>query len=53
MENIEELDISKYTIIDLDALKTKTCKCLFCNKEFKCVGKKVMCPYCKRIINLK
>ncbi|AEF95965.1 hypothetical protein [Methanotorris igneus] len=50
LNNIEELDISKYVTIDLDALKTKTYKCPFCNKEFKYVGKKMMCPYCKRMI---
>jgi len=50
MENIE-----KYTIIDLDALDDfiKNIKCPNCSYKFKCVGDRIICPKCKRIINLK
>ncbi|WP_459202524.1 hypothetical protein [Methanococcus sp. CF] len=42
-------ELSKYTIINLDTLKTDKTKCPKCEKEFNSVGKKVICPKCKHI----
>ena len=48
-------EIESFTVIDLDSLDDfiKEIKCPNCSYEFKCVGERVICPKCKRIINLK
>ncbi|MBA2861921.1 hypothetical protein [Methanococcus maripaludis] len=45
-------EISKYTIINLDKLKTNKTKCPKCGKEFNSVGKKIICPECKYIFKV-
>jgi len=44
-----ETEITKYTVINLEKLKTNKTKCPNCGNEFKSVGKKVICPECKFI----
>ncbi|WP_292459567.1 hypothetical protein [Methanothermococcus sp.] len=45
-------ELCKRTIVDLDKLKTKKVKCN-CGYVFNCVGKRILCPRCKRIFIVK
>ncbi len=49
---ISDEELCKYTVIDLEKLKTKTVVCNNCKYVFKYVGKKVICPNCKNIIDV-
>ncbi len=50
--DLHDDELSKWTIIDLDNLKTKKIKCN-CGYEFNCVGKKILCPKCKTIFEIE
>ncbi|WP_421078112.1 hypothetical protein Mjas_01915 [Methanothermococcus sp. Ax23] len=50
--NLQDDELCKWTIIDLDELKTKKVKCN-CGYVFNCVGKRILCPKCKKIFEVE
>jgi predicted Zn-ribbon and HTH transcriptional regulator len=50
--NLHDDELCKWTIIDLDELKTKKVKCN-CGYVFNCVGKRILCPKCKKIFEVE
>ncbi|AEH06408.1 hypothetical protein [Methanothermococcus okinawensis] len=55
VKDVDLLDneLCKWTIIDLDELKTKKVQCKNCGYVFNCVGKRILCPKCKTIFEVK
>ncbi|MDK2791015.1 MAG: Zinc-ribbon containing domain [Methanothermococcus sp.] len=45
-------EINRYTSVDLEDLKVIEVECPSCEMVLRVVGKKIMCPNCKRIFEV-